>query len=249
MILLTLPLLIVTSCGRSLRSEWIDSAKNIKDVQKVNPKQESEEELAKRLREFDQSLSVQEARRMIKRQEKQLQKALIALYDKSLAYEMLGTLYLNQKFYQAALEQFELALEIRPASATLHYYAGVSSGWVSTLSIDPIKQATYQEKALAHLLKSYEIDPNHAPTSLALASIYVQDTSMLGQAKMYVKRYQSLHPQSQEAQLLLAHITLKEGNYLQARNLYQQIIDEANRNPDLHKYYIDQANAGLALIP
>lgn len=74
LILLTLPLLIVTSCGRSLRSEWIDSAKNIKDVQKVNPKQESEEELAKRLREFDQSLSVQEARRMIKRQEKQLQK-------------------------------------------------------------------------------------------------------------------------------------------------------------------------------
>lgn len=198
--------------------------------------------LAEQLAEFEESKSVKTTKRIIQRNQKKLHKAQLALYSQAQAQRALGLLYLNQQFYEAALEQFQLALRLTPANALLHYYAGVSSGWMSNLESDTIKRQEFVELALFHLNKSSELNSSHADTALALATLYTEIED-LNKARFQLKRYQSLDPNSMDAKLIEASILVKEENYTVARNIYQQILQESKST-----FLRDQASRGLEAI-
>ncbi|NIZ39980.1 tetratricopeptide repeat protein [Entomospira entomophila] len=236
--------LLSTGCSNNLRKEWRESVKNKQKSQKENltgevPQLTLEEQLA----EIDASLQVKTIKKNIARYEKQLQKAHTSLYDKSQAMRALGLIYLNNQLYLAALEQFEQALNITPQNAMLHYYAGISSGWMSNLEANSTKRTQYKEQALFHLERASEINPNHAETALALATLYTEQEK-LSQAQFQLKRYKSMRPHSLDAMLLEASIATKQKQFALARELYQKIIQESQQSA-----LKEQAQRALDLLP
>ncbi|NIZ47504.1 tetratricopeptide repeat protein [Entomospira nematocerorum] len=233
-----------SGCSNNLRKEWRESVKNKQNSVKESLAAETATlTLEQQLAEIDGTLQVQAIKKNIARYEKQLQKAHTSLYDKSQAMRALGIIYLNNQLYLAALDQFEQALAITPHNGMLHYYAGISSGWMSNLESNSIKRTQYKEQALFHLEKSSEINPNHAETALALSTLYIE-MDKLSQAQFQLKRYKSMRPHSLDAMLLEASIATKQKQFSLARELYQKIIQESNQ-PSLQ----EQAQRAFDLLP
>jgi tetratricopeptide (TPR) repeat protein len=240
-LLFSLLSIMLASCDSAVRKEWRQSSRSAQEKSPLsNPTLSMEERLA----EIDKLVSVQEIKKDIKRYQKELDRAQIALHDKAQAERALGLLYLNQQAYAAAYQQFAQALKLSPANAMLHYYAGVSSGWMSNLDASASGRASYHEQALFHLTTAARLDPNHGETALALAGLYADKDETLDQALIQLRRYKSLHPGSMPAILVEARIATKERNFRLARELYQRVLTESD-----DKALQAQAQSGLSILP
>ncbi len=90
-----------------------------------------------------------------------------------------GLTHYENKNYQAAIEQLEIAVTEKPEVAKYHHILAVSYGREAE-NVNWFKAMDYAKKTLVHLEKSNELDPNNLEILDDLMDFYHEAPGFLG---------------------------------------------------------------------
>lgn len=124
----------------------------------------------------------------------------------------LGKVYLENKKYQQAYEQFTTSITLNPRFALAYYYRGDSL----------IHQGFYDE-ALTNYMQSIELEPRFTGAYQNIGAIYYQQKKY-DQAEYYAKRAIELNPQETKLKINLATIYVDQKRFSEARSILKEIL-------------------------
>jgi tetratricopeptide (TPR) repeat protein len=160
---------------------------------------------------------------------------LIAAYPLTApAHNLLGLVFMEEKKYTEADQEFGTTLRLQPNSVSacvnrgnalveLHQDDKARIEYMRALSLrpeDPVAlagvgfvyaRAQNDRAAVPFLEKAHRLDPSNVHTASALAAVYI-DLNRLPEAESLINDLLSAGPEAREARLSLAALALKSGN-------------------------------------
>ena len=139
----------------------------------------------------------------------------------SLAYSLLGDIFLQIKDYEKSAASYEKATRLNPWSFRDYFNLG---------------RAYQVLKRFAHAVKAYaracELKPDHLDAHINTAKCYyeIEDYDL---ALMYGQRAEQIEPDVSEIQKLLGDIYKSQRDYDQAIRLYRRALEIDSNNPDI----------------
>lgn len=153
------------------------------------------------------------------------------------SYHALGRLYLAERRFDKAIEQFELALAIEPGNAQLHSDTGAALlelGKSERLN-DASKSLQYFGRSLEHLEKALQLD-NSLPEALFNRALVYQRMTLIPQAKDSWRKYLEKDGGSAWAEEARRNLKLLEA----------QANKAAQKKEQLHEAFVSSYHAGDA---
>ena len=147
------------------------------------------------------------------------------------AYERIGNLMFDEKRYDEAEHEFQMAAQIDPVNASIHYRLGAL-----------YEKQDNIERALVSYTKATEIAPKHGAAYRALSLIYAKkgDTKGLAQIARQILELELSPADQYEAYLMI-------GNAYQEAELYEWAIDHLHKAVSLAPERLE-AYSALGLI-
>ena len=136
----------------------------------------------------------------------------------------LGKLYLENKMYFLALEQFKESMKIYPENPILFYYAGVCSAKSSKLVIEDTEKYEYISDSVEYYKKAIELDNKFTKALYALSIIYLFELDRPKEAALLLNNIMGYESSNYEAMFLLANAYIRIGRIDDASDIYEKII-------------------------
>ncbi len=139
-------------------------------------------------------------------------------------YKMLGKLYLENKMYLLALDQFKEASLIYPENPILFYYAGLCSARYSKSVIDDPESFKYIQDAVKYYEKAVSLDSKYSNAIYALSVLYVFELDRPADAAVLLNSLIEFETKNYDAYFLLANAYVRMGRIDDAISVYDRII-------------------------
>jgi putative PEP-CTERM system TPR-repeat lipoprotein len=135
---------------------------------------------------------------------------------------MLGNLYIREKNYTAALDQYSQAEKMIPGSDQVLFQKG------------SVLYAMGKKKdAVDEYQKVLRLSPNHTMALNNLAYLYAEEKRNLSQALMYATRAFMLAPQNDLIRDTLGYVLLKNGKVDQGMRMLKKASESSPKNPSI----------------
>ena len=145
-------------------------------------------------------------------------------------HRMLGKLYLDNRMYLLAAQEFEEAIKIDTENPVLFYYAGLSYARYAKSLIDVTMQFTNILLAEKYYLKAIDYDSNFTRAIYAVSVLYVFELDQPDRAAFYLEQLLQTQKSDFEAMFLLANAYIRLDLTDKAVALYDNIIKKSMSN-------------------
>ncbi|MDX9799961.1 MAG: tetratricopeptide repeat protein [Spirochaetia bacterium] len=167
-----------------------------------------------------------------------LEKKVDAARNLGTYHKTLGKLYLDNRMYLLAIEQFTEAIKIDNENPVLFYYAALAHArYAKSLMSETEKFANFIE-AEKFYLRTLELNINFHKALYALSVLYVFELDQPDKAVSYLEQLLETQRSDYEAMFLLANAYIRIGLSDMAVEMYDRIIKNTKNSA-----YKDQAEA------
>jgi tetratricopeptide (TPR) repeat protein len=168
---------------------------------------------------------------------KLLEKAIATDPTLGIAHASLGTIYVRQKKFDAAITELRQAVDLTSDSEFVHYYYGVGL-LQRRANLPATSSSTDLQNAEAAFVRALELRPGFAEamTQLGYTRLFM---GKLAEAREPLQRAWAIDPANYSAAFALAQVHLRAGEVAQARDLLGRIV--ALGNPALKRAGSDTA--------
>lgn len=145
-------------------------------------------------------------------------------------HKMLGKLYLDNKIYILAREEFKKALVYDPENAVLYYYMALVHARDSLSIMD--EAGEYEEilNAEKYYLRAIELNENFSRALYGLSILYVFKLDQPDKAVDHLEKFLETQKSDYDAMFLLANAYIRIGLPDRAVDIYSTIIKESNNS-------------------
>jgi len=135
---------------------------------------------------------------------------------------LMGLAHLNSRDYPEALAELEKAVELKPDLPTVHVLYGRA-----------LLNMGNREAAIREFRRELERDPNNFEANVQLGTLYRMD-QRLDDALLYFSRAEAARPGNIAVKHGMAAVHLAKGDAEGARELLEQVVEEAPQFVDAH---------------
>lgn len=128
-------------------------------------------------------------------------------------YKTLGSIYLQEKRYDAAQQMYKRMLELMPDDAQAHFFMA-----------DIYEQSHQRALAEEELKKSLAIDPDYSEALNYLGYLYIEDNRNLPAAEAMIKKALEIQPENGAYLDSLGWFYFKKGRISEALRLFERAI-------------------------
>jgi tetratricopeptide (TPR) repeat protein len=160
-------------------------------------------------------------------------KVVDAIDELGTYYRMIASELLDREMFGPALEYYVKAMEINTGNYILPYYAGVCSGKLLKAAPDEAQRQRLLRDAERFYLQAISLKPTYIDALYALSVLYLFESDTPLSAAEYVDAILAREPGNVQALFLKGRVEILAGNYEEAVEAYDRIIevskDEATR--------------------
>lgn len=142
--------------------------------------------------------------------------------------KMLAIRNYDNKMYGKAFKSFSRAIELDPSNPLLYYHAGVCAGWNAKSQVDldsESEQEKWYETAEQCYKRALELDPYYTDALYGYAILLIIELDRPVEGIEYVKKLLEKEKKNINAFFLLARAYYQIGDYEQALDSYDRILD------------------------
>ena len=153
-------------------------------------------------------------------------------------HKTLGKLYLDNRMYLLAIEQFTEAIKIDNENPVLFYYSALAHAKYAKSLMSESEKFSYLKESEKLYLRTIELNKNFHKALYALSVLYVFELDQPDKAVDYLERLLETQKSDYEAMFLLANAYIRLGLTDMASELYDNIIKNSKNST-----YRDQAES------
>jgi tetratricopeptide (TPR) repeat protein len=139
-------------------------------------------------------------------------------------HKILGKLYLDNRMFMLASEQFDEAVKIDSENPVLFYYGALCYSRYSKSLMNESEQYSNILIAEKYYLKTIELDRNFNKALYAIAVLYIFELDQPDKAVEYLEQLLETQKSNYDAMFLLANAYIRLGITDQAVDIYNSII-------------------------
>jgi len=170
-----------------------------------------------RARERELKISISEYRDI-------LEQKIDAARNLASYYKILGKLYLDNKMFILAAEQFDEAISIDSENPVLFYYGALCYSRYSKSLMNESEKYSNILIAEKYYLKTIELDRNFYKALFAISVLYIFELDQPDKAVEYLEQLLETQKSNYDAMFLLANAYIRLGITDQAVDIYNIII-------------------------
>ncbi len=209
-------LLLAVSAGCSREKQML-----FENVSEMDAEYLSSDELKARERELKET--IREYRDI-------LEQKVDAARNLASYHKTLGKLYLDNKMYLLAAEQFDEAIKIDSENPVIFYYAALCYAGYSKSLMNETERFTNIIKAEQYYLKAISFKRDFSKALYAISVLYVFELDQPDRAVEYLEQLLETQKSNYEAMFLLANAYIRLGVTDQAVEIYDSIIKNTKNN-------------------
>lgn len=250
--LITLVVCILAGCAKPGEKDFIDALVSLEDpgsvYEEIDPglreeikeivrlykddlKQEvtNNEELRVLFKRLGQTyLELAEIYRGIENRLSQVDPGFDSSREEDVYNKMRAIRYYDNTMYGKAYKSFNRAIKLDSGNPLLYYYAGVCAGWVAKSHIDPGSESEKEQwygTAERCYKQALELDPYYVDALYGYSILLIIELNRAGEGTEYVKKILEKEKKNIKAHFLLARAYYQTGEYEQALDNYDRILD------------------------
>ncbi|MBN2532460.1 MAG: tetratricopeptide repeat protein [Spirochaetales bacterium] len=148
--------------------------------------------------------------------------------EKDVYNKMLAIRFYDSRMYGKAYKSFHRAIELNPSNSILYYHAGVCAGWMAKSIVDPgsvSEQEEWYMTAENCYKRALELDPYYVDALYGYSILLIIELDRANEGIEYVKKILEKEKKNTNALFLLARAYYQIGDYEQALDNYDRILD------------------------
>lgn len=159
-----------------------------------------------------------------------LEEKVEAAINLGVYHKMLGKLYLDNKIYIPAMEEFKEALVYESENAILYYYMALAHARNSLAVMDEVGEYEEILNAEKYYLRAIELNEDFSRALYGLSILYVFKLDQPDKAVDYLEKFLETQKSDYDAMFLLANAYIRIGLSDRAADIYSTIIKESNNS-------------------